>query len=77
MQAQDLFPQVKKLRLAEQLALLNFLVQLIQQEVIPQSAPTQPLAVSLMGLAKTTETAPTDAEIAALLDARRVEKYLS
>jgi hypothetical protein len=40
MQAQDLFPQVQRLVLAEQLTLLNFLVQLIQQEVVlPERGP--------------------------------------
>ena len=33
MQAQELFPQVQKLPLSEQMALLSYLVQLIQQEV--------------------------------------------
>jgi hypothetical protein len=33
MQAQELFPQVQKLPLSEQMALLSYLVQLIQREV--------------------------------------------
>ena len=33
MQAQKLFPQVQKLPLSEQMVLLSYLVQLIQQEV--------------------------------------------
>ncbi|MDB9526144.1 hypothetical protein PN498_09115 [Oscillatoria sp. CS-180] len=41
MQAQDLFPHIQKLELPEQLALLNFLVQLIQQEVAPASESQQ------------------------------------
>jgi hypothetical protein len=48
MQAQDLFPQVQKLALSEQLALLNFLVQLIQQEVVPE-AQSQETVLERMG----------------------------
>jgi hypothetical protein len=48
MQAQDLFPQIQKLALTEQLTLLNFLVQLIQQEVVP-TVSRQQTVLELMG----------------------------
>ena len=50
MQAQDLFPQVQKLALIEQLTLLNFLVQLIQQEVVPTASPQQTVLERMGGL---------------------------
>jgi hypothetical protein len=50
MQAQDLFPQIQKLALTEQLTLLNFLVQLIQQEVIPTASPQQTVLERMGGL---------------------------
>ncbi|GEM_PF-3304565 len=50
MQAQDLFPQIQKLALTEQLTLLNFLVQLIQQEVVPTASPQQTVLERMEGL---------------------------
>ena len=50
MQAQDLFPQLQKLALTEQLILLNFLVQLIQQEVVPTALPQQTVLERMGGL---------------------------
>ena len=77
MQAQDLLPQVQKLPLAEKLALLNFLVQTIQRTVLSNAQTERPKAVSLMGLAKTEEPAPSDSEVQTMLAERRVEKYMS
>ena len=39
MQAQKLFPQVQELPLSEQMALLSYLVQLIQREVVNSEPP--------------------------------------
>ncbi|MEA5464071.1 hypothetical protein [Leptothoe sp. PORK10 BA2] len=50
MQAQELFSQVQKLALTEQLTLLNFLVQLIQQEVVPTPSPQQTVLERMGGL---------------------------
>ncbi|NJL56916.1 hypothetical protein HC928_18500 [bacterium] len=50
MQAQDLFPQIQKLALTEQLTLLNFLVQLIQQEVVPTASSQQTVLERMGGL---------------------------
>lgn len=50
MQAHDLFPQVQKLALSEQLALMNFLVQLIQQEIAPISQPQQTILERMGGM---------------------------
>lgn len=50
MQAQELFPQIQKLALTEQLTLLNFLVQLIQQEVLPEAPPQQTVLERMGGM---------------------------
>ena len=59
MQAQDLFPQVQRLVLTEQLTLLNFLVQLIQREVLSPQPGNLTLEASEVGLAKPLETETT------------------
>lgn len=76
MQAQDLVPQVQKLPLAEKLVLLNFLVQTIQRTIVSEVKAERPKAISLMGLAKTQEPAPSDTEVQAMLAERRAERYL-
>lgn len=47
MQAQELFPQVQKLPLSEQTALLSYLVQLIQKEIV--NAESQQTVLERMG----------------------------
>lgn len=63
MQAQDLFPQVQKLPLTERLALLSFLVQLIQQEVAYAESTQQLPEHSSASSAKTAAAIPTNGDI--------------
>jgi hypothetical protein len=42
----------------------------------PSTAKPQGLAASLIGIAKTNNPAPTDDEVAAMLDERLAQKYL-
>lgn len=49
MQAQELFPQVQKLPLSEQMALLSHLVQLIQREVV-NTEPQQTVLERMGGM---------------------------
>jgi hypothetical protein len=63
MQARDLFPQAQKLPMVEQLALLNFLVQLIQQEVTDAEETQQLPENNLVASAQTVTAAPTNRDM--------------
>lgn len=67
--------QVFKLPPRDRLALISAIIESLQETVISQ--PDRSGAIQRMrGLLKTDQPAPTDEEVAAILDERRVEKYL-
>ncbi|MGV2388486.1 MAG UNVERIFIED_CONTAM: hypothetical protein LVR29_09640 [Microcystis novacekii LVE1205-3] len=73
---QDLKEEAVKLSPSERLALVTAIIESLQ---IPQLLrPDRSGAIQRMrGLLKTDQLAPTDQEVAAMLEERRVEKYLS
>ncbi|HEY9644638.1 MAG TPA: hypothetical protein V6C57_29345 [Coleofasciculaceae cyanobacterium] len=75
MSLQELQDQVFKLPIADRLALANLLIQSVQQELKPK--PDRAALIDQMrGLLKTEQPAPTDEQVAAMLEERRVEKFL-
>jgi hypothetical protein len=71
----ELKVQVFKLPPSDRLALISAIVESLQDTTIAQ--PDRSGAIQRMrGLLKTDKPAPTDAEVAVILEERRVEKYL-
>lgn len=71
----ELKVQVFKLPPSDRLALISAIVESLQDTTIAQ--PDRSGAIQRMrGLLKTDKPAPTDAEVAVMLEERRVEKYL-
>ncbi len=72
---QELKEQVFKLPPSDRLALVSAIIESLQDTSI--SKPERSGAIRRMrGLLKTDQPAPTDEEVAAMLEDRRVEKYL-
>jgi hypothetical protein len=66
--------QVFKLPPSDRLALVSAIIASLQE---PISKPDRSSAIQQMrGLLKTERSAPTDEEVAAMLESRRMEKYL-
>ncbi|MER3432172.1 MAG: hypothetical protein C4288_01755 [Leptolyngbya sp. ERB_1_1] len=81
MTLQELEQQVYQLSVSERLSLLNTITRSLQEDIVPpsKSTPQEKLAIvnQMRGfLACPGESAPTDEEVAAMLEQRRVEKYL-
>jgi hypothetical protein len=75
MSLQELKEQAFKLSVSDRLALVSAIIESLQD--MPGSAPDRSSAIKRMrGLLKTDQPAPTDAEVTAMLEERRVEKYL-
>lgn len=75
MLSQELKAQIFKLPPSDRLALISAIVESLQSTTIAQ--PDRSDAIQRMrGLLKTERPAPTDEEVAAMLEERRVEKYL-
>jgi hypothetical protein len=75
MSLQELKEQVFKLPPSDRLALASAIIESLQNAQI--SEPERSGAIRRMrGLLKTDQLAPTDREVAAMLEDRRVEKYL-
>ena len=71
---QEVKEQVFKLPPKDRLALVSAIIESLQEAVISQ--PDRSGAIQWMrGLLKTDQPAPTDEEVATLLDERRIEKY--
>jgi hypothetical protein len=67
--------QVFKLPPSDRLALVSAIIESLQDQ--PVSGADRSGAIQRMrGLLKTDQPTPTDEEVAAMLEARRVEKYL-
>lgn len=75
MSLQELKEQVLKLSVSDRLSLMSVIVESLQE--IPSFTPDRSRSIRRMrGLLKTDQPAPTDEEVAAMLEERRVEKYL-
>jgi hypothetical protein len=75
MLSQELKEQVFKLPPSDRLALISVIVESLRES--PVSKSERSAAIERMrGLLKTDQPAPTDEEVAAMLEERRVEKYL-
>ena len=75
MSLQELKEQAFKLSVSDRLALVNAIIQSLQDTLHPQPNRTT-LINQMRGLLKTDQSPPTDAQIQAILEERRVEKYL-
>jgi hypothetical protein len=72
---QELKEQVLKLPPSDRLALVSAIIESLQDT--PISEPERSSAIRRMrGLLKTDQPAPTDEQVAAMLEERRVDKYL-
>ncbi|MHC5777314.1 hypothetical protein [Nostoc sp.] len=72
---EELKEQVFKLPPSDRLALVSAIIESLQDT--PISHPERSGAIRRMrGLLKTDQPAPTDEEVAAMLEKRRVDKYL-
>lgn len=75
MSLQELKEQVLKLSVSDRLSLISVIVESLQE--VPSLTPDRSGAIKRMrGLLKTDQLAPTDEEVAVMLEERRVEKYL-
>ena len=75
MSLQELKEQAFKLSVSDRLALVNAIIQSLQDTLYPQTN-RKTLINQMRGLLKTDQPAPTDDQIQAILEERRVEKYL-
>jgi hypothetical protein len=72
---QELKKQVFKLPPSDRLALVTAIIESLQDAPVSQSDRSGAIR-RMRGLLKTDQPAPTDEEVAAMLEERRVEKYL-
>lgn len=76
MSLQELKEQVLRLTPKERLALIGTIAQSLQEDSTSSQSERSSAIQRMRGLLKTDETAPTDQEVAAMLEERRMEKYL-
>ena len=75
MSLQELKEQAFKLSVSDRLALVSAIIDSLQNTL--SSQPNRKALIQQMrGLLKTDQLSPTDAQVAEMLQARRVEKYL-
>jgi hypothetical protein len=72
---QELKEQAVKLPPSDRLALVTAIIESLQDTPISESDRSGAIR-RMRGLLKTDQPAPTDEEVAAMLEERRVEKYL-
>lgn len=72
---QEIKEQVFKLPPSDRLALVSAIIESLQDQSVPRADRSGTIQ-RMRGLLKTDQPAPTDEEVAAMLEARRVEKYL-
>lgn len=72
---QELKEQAFKLPPSDRLALVSAIIEFLQNETIPESDRSGAIR-RMRGLLKTEQPAPTDEEVAAMLEERRVQKSL-
>lgn len=75
MTLRELESQALKLSIGDRQQLISALQRSIQPEEQPTAKP-KGLAASLIGIAKTDTSPPTDEEVKAMLDERLAQKYL-
>ena len=75
MLSQELKAQVFKLPPSDRLALISAIIESLQDTSVTQSECSGAIR-RMRGLLKTDQPAPTDEEVATMLEERRVEKYL-
>lgn len=66
--------QVFKLPPSDRLALVSAIIESLQQQPVPKTDRSGAIQ-RMRGLLKTDQPAPTDEEVAAMLDEQRMEKY--
>jgi hypothetical protein len=71
---QEVKAQVFKLLPRERLSLVAAIIESLQDTPVPESDRSGAIQ-RMRGLLKTDRSAPTDEEVAAMLEARRMEKY--
>jgi hypothetical protein len=81
MTLQEIEQRVYQLSISERLSLLNTITRSLQQDIEPAQNVTQQEKLAIVNqmrgfLSRPGEPVPTDAEIDALLEQRRIEKYL-
>ena len=76
MSLQELKEQVFKLPKRDQLALVSAIIESLQEDDKVSQSDRKSAIQRMQGLLKTDQPAPTDVEVATMLDERRVEKYL-
>lgn len=72
---QELKEQARKLPVSDRLELVSFIIESLQETPSPNPERSR-LIKQMKGLLKTNQPAPTDVEVEAMLEERRVEKYL-
>lgn len=72
---QEVKEQVFKLPPSDRLALVSAIIESLQEQPVPRADRSGAIQ-RMRGLLKTDQPAPTDEEVAAMLDERRVERYL-
>ena len=72
---QEVKEQVFKLPPSDRLALVSAIIESLQEQPVPRVDRSGAIQ-RMRGLLKTDQPAPTDEEVAAMLDERRVEKYV-
>jgi hypothetical protein len=72
---QEVKEQVFKLSPSDRLALVSAIIESLQDQLV-SGADRSGAIQRMRGLLKTSQPAPTDEEVAAMLEARRVKKYL-
>ena len=75
MLSQELKAQIYKLSVNDRLALVSVIIESLQDIPILQSDRASAIK-RMRGLLKTDQPAPTDDEVEAMLEERRMEKYL-
>ncbi|MBD2006083.1 MULTISPECIES: hypothetical protein [Cyanophyceae] len=75
MSLQELKNQAYKLSVSDRLDLVNAIVESLRRELRPRPN-LEGVVERMMGVAKTDQPPPTDAEVEAMLEERLVEKYL-
>jgi hypothetical protein len=75
MLSQELKAQVFKLSPSDRLVLIAMIVESLQEKTVNQSDRSGAIQ-RMRGLLKTEQPAPMDQEVAAMLEERRVERYL-
>ena len=72
---QEVKEQVFKLPPSDRLALVTAIIESLQDAPVPASDRSSAIQ-RMRGLLKTNQPAPTDEEVTAMLDKRRVDKYI-